>query len=133
MRRPRGRSRLLPGSHGALGLARPRGSGGRTGAGGADPGHSELPWKRATTRLLKVILSPEGPLPLLIPEKKIIAVVGATGAQGGGLVRAILRDAGGHYQARAITRDPHSEKAQQLASLGAEVVAVDVDDENSLT
>jgi uncharacterized protein YbjT (DUF2867 family) len=66
-------------------------------------------------------------------EKKIIAVVGATGAQGGGLVRAILRDAGGHYRARAITRDPHSEKAQQLASLGAEVVAADVDDENSLT
>jgi len=65
-------------------------------------------------------------------EKKTIAVVGATGAQGGGLVRAILRDTGGHYQARAITRDPNSEKAQQLASLGAEVVAADVDDENSL-
>src|ERR1035441_5294263 len=73
------------------------------------------------------------PRRLLMSEKKIIAVVGATGAQGGGLVRAILRDAGGHYRARAITRDPHSEKAQQLASLGAEVVAADVDDENSLT
>jgi uncharacterized protein YbjT (DUF2867 family) len=65
-------------------------------------------------------------------EKKTIAVVGATGAQGGGLVRAILRDAGGHYRARAITRDPNSEKAQQLASLGAEVVAADVDDDDSL-
>jgi uncharacterized protein YbjT (DUF2867 family) len=65
-------------------------------------------------------------------EKKVIAVVGATGAQGGGLVRAILRDPGGYYQARAITRDPNSEKAQQLASLGVEVVAADVDDGNSL-
>jgi len=65
-------------------------------------------------------------------EKKIIAVVGATGAQGGGLVRAILRDAEGHFRVRAITRDSNSEKAQQLASLGAEVVAADVDDENSL-
>jgi uncharacterized protein YbjT (DUF2867 family) len=67
-----------------------------------------------------------------LSEKKTIAVVGATGAQGGGLVRAILRDTGGPYRARAITRDPNSEKAQQLASLGAEVVAADVDDENSL-
>jgi uncharacterized protein YbjT (DUF2867 family) len=67
-----------------------------------------------------------------MPEKKTIAVVGATGAQGGGLVRAILRDAGGPYRARAITRNLHSEKAQQLASLGAEVVAADLDDENSL-
>jgi uncharacterized protein YbjT (DUF2867 family) len=67
-----------------------------------------------------------------LSEKKTIAVVGATGAQGGGLVHAILRDAGGPYRARAITRNPNSEKAQQLASLGAEVVAADVDDENSL-
>ena len=33
-------------------------------------------------------------------EKKIIAVVGATGAQGGGLVRAILADAKGQFAAR---------------------------------
>ncbi len=37
-------------------------------------------------------------------EKKIIAVVGATGAQGGGLVRAILADPSGPFAARAITR-----------------------------
>ena len=37
-------------------------------------------------------------------EKKIIAVMGATGAQGGGLVRAILEDADGPFAARAITR-----------------------------
>ena len=65
-------------------------------------------------------------------EKKVIAVLGATGAQGGGLVRAILADPSGEYAARAITRDPSSEKAQELAALGAEVVAGDVDDEASL-
>ncbi|MBI4890673.1 MAG: NmrA family NAD(P)-binding protein, partial [Acidobacteria bacterium] len=61
-------------------------------------------------------------------EKKIIAVVGATGAQGGGLVRAIQEDATGGFAARAITRDVNSPKAQALAALGAEVVAADVDD-----
>ncbi len=65
-------------------------------------------------------------------EKKIIAVAGATGAQGGGVVRAILADAGGGFAARALTRDPASEKARQLAKLGAEVVAADLDDAESL-
>ncbi|PWT85550.1 MAG: nucleoside-diphosphate sugar epimerase [Proteobacteria bacterium] len=65
-------------------------------------------------------------------DRKIIAVVGATGAQGGGLVRAIQQDATVRYRARAITRDPKSAKAQELAALGAEVVAGDVDDEDSL-
>ena len=65
-------------------------------------------------------------------EKKIIAVVGATGAQGGGLVRAILNDKNGEFTVRAITRDVNSEKAKELAKLGAEVVAADVDDVESL-
>lgn len=65
-------------------------------------------------------------------EKKIIAVVGATGAQGGGLVRAILNDATGGFTARAITRDVNSDKAKELAKLGAEVVAADIDDVESL-
>jgi len=65
-------------------------------------------------------------------EKKIIAVVGATGAQGGGLVRAIQNDASGNFRARAITRDIHSDKAKALAKAGAEVVAADVDDPESL-
>jgi uncharacterized protein YbjT (DUF2867 family) len=67
-----------------------------------------------------------------MPEKKIIAVVGATGAQGGGLLRAILSDAGGGFTARAITRSVSSDKAKELAKLGAEVVAADVDDVESL-
>lgn len=65
-------------------------------------------------------------------EKKIIAVLGATGAQGGGLVRAILNDPSGGFAARAITRDVNSDKAKALRALGAEVVAGDVDDEASL-
>jgi uncharacterized protein YbjT (DUF2867 family) len=64
--------------------------------------------------------------------KKIIAVVGATGAQGGGLVRAILNDKTGSFTARAITRNVNSEKAKALADAGAEVVAADLDDVKSL-
>ncbi len=66
-------------------------------------------------------------------DKKIIAVVGATGAQGGGLTRAILEDASGGFAVRAITRDVNSDKARELAALGAEVVAADIDDRASLT
>ena len=65
-------------------------------------------------------------------EKKIIAVVGATGAQGGGLVRAIINDHGLGFTARALTRDVTSEKAKALAKLGAEVVQADLDDVSSL-
>ena len=64
--------------------------------------------------------------------RKIIAVMGATGAQGGGLVRAILADREGAFAARAITRKTDSEKARALAQLGAEVVAGDADDAASL-
>lgn len=65
-------------------------------------------------------------------NKKIIAVVGATGAQGGGLVRAILNDTNSDYKVRAITRHINSDKAKSLAELGAEVVAADVNDIGSL-
>ena len=65
-------------------------------------------------------------------DKKIIAVVGATGAQGGGLVRAILDDKNGPFVARALTRDVNSDAARALAAAGAEVVAADLDDLGSL-
>jgi uncharacterized protein YbjT (DUF2867 family) len=60
-------------------------------------------------------------------EKKIITVIGATGAQGGGLVRAILADRSGSFAVRAITRNPDSDKAQALRAAGADVVAADTD------
>ena len=65
-------------------------------------------------------------------SKKIIAVMGATGSQGGGLVRAIQRDSKGEFTARALTRDPNSDKAKALAALGAEVVHTDIDDPASI-
>ena len=65
-------------------------------------------------------------------SKKIITVFGATGAQGGGLVRSILNDKNGEFAARAVTRDINSDKAKALAALGAEVVAGDVDDAASV-
>jgi uncharacterized protein YbjT (DUF2867 family) len=64
--------------------------------------------------------------------KRIIAVFGATGAQGGGLARAIAGDKTGEFTARAITRNPSSDKARALADLGMEVVAGDTDDPSSL-
>ena len=63
---------------------------------------------------------------------KIIAVMGATGAQGGGLARAILGDRNGEFSVRAVTRDPQSDKAKALAAQGAEVARADLDDPASL-
>jgi len=65
-------------------------------------------------------------------DTKIIAVVGATGAQGGGLVHAIAEDADGGFTARAITRNAGSDRAKALRDLGAEVVEADVGDVASL-
>jgi len=64
--------------------------------------------------------------------KKTIAVAGATGAQGGGLVRAILGDPQSEFRVRAITRNPRSEKAVEVARLGAEVVEADLDNLDSI-
>jgi uncharacterized protein YbjT (DUF2867 family) len=65
-------------------------------------------------------------------SKKLIAVVGATGAQGGGLAHAILADPSGEFAVRALTRNPESAAAKALAAAGAEVVAADLDDEASV-
>jgi methionyl-tRNA formyltransferase len=58
---------------------------------------------------------------------KIITVIGATGQQGGGLVRAILRDPERRFAVRAVTRDPHSERARALARIGAELLLETLD------
>jgi uncharacterized protein YbjT (DUF2867 family) len=65
-------------------------------------------------------------------ESQLIAVLGATGAQGGGLVRAILADPARTFAVRAISRRVDSPAARALASLGAEVVQGDLDDLPSL-
>ena len=64
--------------------------------------------------------------------KKIITVFGATGAQGGGLARAILAHPEAGFAVRAVTRKVDSDKAQALAKAGAEVVAADLDDAASV-
>jgi uncharacterized protein YbjT (DUF2867 family) len=65
-------------------------------------------------------------------DKKIIAVVGATGSQGGGLARAILADPDGPFALRALTRNADSPKAKEFAAHGAEVIEADLDDEASM-
>lgn len=65
-------------------------------------------------------------------QQKLIAVVGATGSQGGGLVEAILADRDGPFAVRALTRNPASVRARELAAAGAEVVRADLDDEASV-
>jgi uncharacterized protein YbjT (DUF2867 family) len=61
----------------------------------------------------------------------ILTVIGATGAQGGSVLNQALKD--GKYKVRAITRNVNSDKAKALASRGVEVVAADVNNEQSLT
>lgn len=65
-------------------------------------------------------------------QKKVIVVFGATGAQGGGLVRAILNDPNSEFAVRAVTRNADSDKAKQLAKMGAEVVTGNIDDVDSI-
>src|SRR5262245_34588672 len=65
-------------------------------------------------------------------NKPIIAVIGSTGAQGGGLVRSMLADPDQKFAVRAITRKPDSPAARDLAAQGAEVVFGDLDDRASL-
>jgi uncharacterized protein YbjT (DUF2867 family) len=67
-----------------------------------------------------------------MPDKRIIAVAGATGHQGGGVARAILNDKNSEFAVRALTRDPNADKARALHELGAEVVQADLHDESSV-
>jgi len=67
-----------------------------------------------------------------MPQQPVITVVGATGAQGGGLARAILDDPRRRFALRAVTRKPGSPAARALAERGAEIVAADLDDAASV-
>ena len=60
-------------------------------------------------------------------KKDVIAVVGATGAQGGGLARAILKDPDSRFSVRAVVRKANSPAANELKKMGAEVVMADLD------
>jgi uncharacterized protein YbjT (DUF2867 family) len=63
---------------------------------------------------------------------KSIIVLGATGAQGGALVDAILNSSSDEYRPVAITRNANSEKAISLLKKGVEVREADLSDKNSL-
>ena len=67
-----------------------------------------------------------------MPAKPVLVVTGATGAQGGGLVHAILDDPQQSFAVRAVTRKADSDNARQLQRLGAEIVSADLDDLGSL-
>lgn len=60
---------------------------------------------------------------------KILVVIGATGVQGGSVVRALLQQ--NTYKIRAITRNPASEKARALSTLGVELVTADLNNKQS--
>ena len=60
-------------------------------------------------------------------DHKIVAIVGATGGQGGSLARAILADPAGAFSVRAVTRRPESAAARALAACGADIVTADLD------
>ena len=65
---------------------------------------------------------------------KLLVILGATGNQGGSVIKSILSDpkAAKQFQLRGVTRDTSSAKAQALASKGVEVVSANVDDTASL-
>jgi len=62
-----------------------------------------------------------------VKDHKIVAIVGATGGQGGSLARAILADPAGAFSVRAVTRRPESAAARALAACGADIVTADLD------
>lgn len=59
-------------------------------------------------------------------NKKVLVVFGATGSQGGSVVKSILNDpkAAEQFHIRAVTRDPTKPNAKKLADQGAELVSV---------
>jgi len=62
--------------------------------------------------------------------KKIICVLGATGTQGGSVVRFLKKD--GKFHIRALTRNAEGAAAQELKKQGIEVVSADLDNKDSL-
>ena len=63
-------------------------------------------------------------------SKQIVTVVGGTGAQGSGVVDALL--AGGQFAVRVISRNPDSDASRALSARGVEVVKGDLLDPASL-
>jgi uncharacterized protein YbjT (DUF2867 family) len=65
-----------------------------------------------------------------MPDDRVVAVVGATGRQGGAVTRHLLAEG---WQVRALTRKPESTAARDLAAHGAVVIRADMDDPDTLS
>ncbi|KAI8712191.1 NmrA domain-containing protein [Fusarium sp. LHS14.1] len=65
-------------------------------------------------------------------SQKLVTVYGATGAQGGSVVRALLRDKSSPFTIRGITRSPDSEAAKALAAQGVEIIKVNIFNKDEL-
>lgn len=57
-------------------------------------------------------------------DKRTVLVLGATGNQGGAVVRSLLND--GNYTIKAVTRNPQSADAKQLQSQGVQLLQCDM-------
>src|SRR4051812_5107019 len=62
-------------------------------------------------------------------RSRTVLVFGATGQQGGAVASALLSDG---WSVRALVRNPSAEKAKELASFGASLVAGDLADPSSV-
>lgn len=65
-------------------------------------------------------------------SSKLITVFGATGAQGGSVIRSLLANTSKSFTLRGITRNPDSASAKELSSSGVEVVKADGWDKESM-
>ncbi|MCJ1357649.1 MAG: hypothetical protein MMC33_007645 [Icmadophila ericetorum] len=67
-------------------------------------------------------------------DKKVLVVFGATGGQGGSVIKSILGDpkTAEEFQIRAVTRDPSKPASVALKEKGCEVVAANLEDKDSL-
>lgn len=65
---------------------------------------------------------------------KLLVVFGATGNQGGSVIRSVLEDVelSKQFKIRGVTRDPSKADAQELQKKGVEMVKADVEDKESL-
>lgn len=92
-----------------------------------------LPW-RPLVMLLQMIRVESYKTQSMIhtDERKLVVVLGATGAQGMPIAKYLLANSPNLFRVRAITRDISKPLAVELAALGAEVIAADFSDEPSI-